>query len=68
MSWNPARILGIDKGTLTPGKDADLIIVDPEKSWLVKKEDFVSKSKNSAYIGLDLKGVVETTILAGKIV
>ncbi|MCX5708684.1 MAG: dihydroorotase [Candidatus Omnitrophica bacterium] len=67
MSWNPARILGIDKGTLTPGRDADLIIVDPEKSWLVKKEDFVSKSKNSAFIGVDLKGVVETTILDGKI-
>jgi dihydroorotase len=68
MSWNPAKILGIDKGTLAPGRDADLIIVDPEKSWLVKKEDFVSKSKNSAFIGADLKGIVETTILAGKVV
>ncbi len=68
MSWNPAKILGIDKGTLSPGTGADLVIVDPEKSWLVKKEDFVSKSKNSAFIGVDLKGVVEATILAGKIV
>jgi dihydroorotase len=68
MSWNPARILGINKGTLSPGADADLVIIDPEKSWLVKKEDFISKSKNSAFIGADLKGVVETTILAGKIV
>jgi dihydroorotase len=68
LSWNPARILGLKKGTLSPGQDADLIIVDPEKPWLVKKEDFVSRSKNSAFIGANLKGVVETTILAGKIV
>jgi len=68
LSWNPAKILGIDKGTLTPGKAADVVIVNPDESWIVKKEDFVSKSKNSAFIGAVLKGVVVTTILGGKIV
>jgi dihydroorotase len=68
LCWNPAKILGIDKGTLTPGRAADLIIVDPEKSWVVGKDDFISRSKNSAFIGATLKGVVEATILAGKIV
>jgi len=68
LSWNPAKILGIDKGTLAPGKDADLVIVDPEKSWTVSKDDFISKSKNSAFIGANLKGAVAATILAGKVV
>lgn len=68
LSWNPANILGIDKGSLAPGKDADIVIVDPEKSWTVKREEFVSRSKNSPFIGQELRGVVEATILGGKIV
>ncbi len=68
LSWNPSKILGIDKGTLTPGRDADITIVDPDKTWVVKKEGFVSKSKNSAFLGATLKGLVVATILGGKIV
>ncbi|MFA5410701.1 MAG: dihydroorotase [Candidatus Omnitrophota bacterium] len=68
LAFQPSRILGIDKGALTPGKDADLIIVSPEKEWVVTKESLVSKSKNSSFLGRKLKGVVEYTILAGKIV
>ena len=67
LALNPARILGIDKGSLTPGKDADLIIVSPEKEWIVKKEGLVSKSKNSAFLKRKLKGMVEYTIIGGKI-
>jgi dihydroorotase len=68
LSWNPAKILGIEKGTLTPGAEADLIIVNPDAQWLVRKEDFISKSKNSAFAGATLKGIVVTTVLGGKIV
>jgi len=68
LSWNPAKILGIVKGTLTPGKDADMIIVDPDGTWVVKKDGFISRSKNSAFIGATLKGLIVTTILGGKIV
>lgn len=67
MSLNPAKILGIDKGTLSPGKDADIIIVEPEKEWTVEEDKFVSRSKNSAFLGRRLKGVVEYTICGGKI-
>jgi len=67
LSLNPARILKIDKGTLGVGKDADIIIVDPNKEWIVKKESIASKSKNSAFLGRKLKGVVEYTIVGGKI-
>ncbi len=68
LSLNPSNILGIAKGTLSPGQEADIIIVDPDKTWVVNKEEFVSKSKNSAFIGVTLKGLVVTTILGGKIV
>ena len=68
ISLNPAKVLGIDKGTLAAGKDADIVIISPDKEWLVKKEDFVSRSKNSAFIGRKLKSVVEYTLHKGKVV
>ncbi|MDP2912342.1 MAG: dihydroorotase [Candidatus Omnitrophota bacterium] len=68
ISLNPAKVLGIDKGTLAAGKDADIVIVSPDKEWLVKKQDFVSRSKNSAFINRKLKGAVEYTLHKGKVV
>lgn len=68
MCLNPARILGIDKGTLNTGQDADIIVLNPDKEWLVKKDNLVSKSKNSCFLGKKLKGVVEYTICSGKVV
>lgn len=68
MSANPAKILGIEGGSLSVGGPADVIIFDPEGQWLVRKEEIVSKSKNSPFIGKTLKGVVEYTICQGKIV
>ena len=68
LTYNPSRILGLDKGTLKEGSAADIIIVDPDKEWTVKRQDFISKSKNSAFIGKKLKGRVDYTILKGKIV
>jgi dihydroorotase len=67
MAASPARILGLNKGKIAEGSDADIIIVDPQKEWVVAKDGFVSKSKNSAFLGRTLKGVVEYTICAGKI-
>jgi dihydroorotase len=67
MCLNPAKILGIDKGILSPGKDADIVIIDPELEWEVKKEDLVSKSSNSSFIGCRLKGRVIKTIYRGTV-
>jgi len=67
VALNPAKILGINKGTLCVGSDADLIVVSPDKEWLVQKDGLVSKSKNSAFLGRRLKGVVEYTICNGRI-
>jgi dihydroorotase len=67
MSVNPSKILGLKKGTLSVGADADIVVVDPKKEWKVSGESFVSKSKNSAFIGRLLKGQVVYTLCAGQI-
>ena len=65
MSLGPAKILGLDKGRLGAGCVADIVVVDPEKEWTIEKGGFVSKSRNSAFLGRKLKGVVEYTIHNG---
>ena len=67
LSLNPAKILGIDKGTLGIGREADIAIIDPRKEWKVTKTGFISKSKNSCFMGRTLKGVVDYAICGGKI-
>lgn len=67
MSVNPAKILGLNKGALRVGSEADLVVIDPRKEWLVEKASLVSKSKNSAFLGRKLKGVVLYTICQGKV-
>ncbi|MDD5691568.1 MAG: dihydroorotase [Candidatus Omnitrophica bacterium] len=68
LAVNPARILGIDKGTLSEGKTADIVVISPEEEWQVTKGGLISKSKNCAFIGRTLKGAVDYTICNGKIV
>jgi len=67
LSYNPAVILKVNKGALAPGHDADITVVSPDKEWQVTKEGFASISKNSAFLEKKLKGVVEYTIVSGKI-
>ena len=69
MSYNPARILHLDqKGSLKPGKDADVTIIDPEKEWVIDPETFVSKGKNTPFGGKKVKGAVRYTICGGHVV
>jgi dihydroorotase len=68
LTSNPAKILGIDKGTLSPGVDADLTILDLEKTARVDAGKFHSKGKNTPFAGMNLKGWPAMTIVAGKIV
>ena len=65
MSLNPAKILRLNKGTLKPGADADITLIDPEKAWTVDVKKFRSKSRNSPFGGWQLKGKVTHTIVAG---
>ena len=66
MTVNPGNILGLGKGTLTEGAEADITIVNPDMEYTV--EEFASKSKNSPFIGKNFKGLVETVIFEGKII
>ena len=67
-SYNPAKLLGIDRGVIEEGKVADITIFDPNKEYIYTKESIVSKSKNTPFIGKKLKGEVRYTILNGKVV
>lgn len=66
MSLNPARLLGIGKGTLEPGSTADITIVDIDAEFTVDPERFESKSKNSPFGGMELYGLVWYTIVNGR--
>lgn len=68
MSTNPAKVLGIDKGSLKPGKAADITILDPEEVYTIDVKDFVSKGKNSPFQGREVYGKIKMTIVDGKIV
>ena len=66
MSTNPARIAGIDRGSLKPGKAADLIIADIDTSYTIDKNTFLSKGKNTPFDGRRVKGIIKKTFVAGK--
>lgn len=68
MSYNPARIAGIDRGTLLPGKIADVVVMDPNKEFIIDRNDFVSMGKNTPFDGRKVKGKVRYTFVAGNIV
>lgn len=68
MSYNPSKILGIDRGTLQPGAIADITLIDPKAEWVVKEEELQSKSKNSPFIGMKMKGQAAYTIVGGQVV
>lgn len=67
MTINPARMLGIAKGSLEVGADADITIIDPAAQWTVDSAQFLSKSRNTPYNGWTLTGRAEYTIVGGRI-
>ena len=70
MSWNPAKVIGIEKerGSLEAGKLADIVIFNPDMEYTVDVNEFASKGKNTPYDGKLLKGRVVTTICKGAVV
>lgn len=63
---NPARLLRLKKGTLAPGADADITVIDLDKEWVFDKTKCASKSLNSPFFGWPLKGKAVTTIVGGR--
>ena len=69
MSFRPAQILGLtEKGSISEGKIADLMIFDPKKEYCISKDDFFSKGKNTPFDGKKVRGMVKYTIVDGNVV
>ena len=68
LTVNPARLLGLEAGTLSLGASADITLIDPELEWTVKSEVFQSASRNTPFDGWELRGRAVRTIVGGKTV
>ena len=68
MSYTPAKIIGIDKGTLLVGKTADITIIDPDAEYVIDSKTFASRGKNTPFNGKKVSGEIKYTIAGGKIV
>jgi dihydroorotase len=68
LTIQPARLIGSDRGTLAAGAPADIALVDPDAEWIVDKNAFVSRSRNTPFHGRALKGRVVRTLVAGETV
>jgi dihydroorotase len=63
-----AGVLHLDAGNLKEGANADITIFDPDETWTVDPEKFLSKSANSPWVDCEMKGRVKSTIVGGKLV
>lgn len=67
MSYNPAKVLGLNKGVIEEGAPADLTIFDPDCEWVIDPNEFLSKGKNTPFGGRKVSGKVKMTITDGEI-
>jgi dihydroorotase len=67
LTINPAKLLGISKGSLRPGADADVTLIDPSIRWTIDPDQFRSRSRNCPFAGWDVRGRAHTVIVAGEI-
>ena len=68
LTCEPARAFGLSKGTLAPGVDADIVLIDPHAQWVVDPERFHSKSRNTPFSGWNVRGKVVATVVSGTVV
>lgn len=67
LTINPARILGIDRGHLSPGAAADVTVIDPQVSWVIDPAKFLSRSRNTPFGGQTVRGRAEMVLVEGQI-
>ena len=67
MTINPARVLGIDRGTLRPGAVADVTVIDPDVEWTIDPSEFRSRSRNCPFAGWKVRGRARSVLVAGVI-
>ena len=68
MSYNPAKIMKFEQGDIQPGKMADIVVFDPNKTYKIDKNKFLSKGKNTPFHGRKVTGKVKYTICQGELV
>lgn len=68
MCYNPAKVIGLDKGDIQVGKVADIVIFDPNETYQIDVNTFASKGKNTPFDGREVTGRVVTTICDGRVV
>lgn len=69
MSYNPSKILGLsEKGSVSEGKIADMVIFDPERTYRIDKNTFMSKGRNTPFDGFEVSGEVMYTLVGGEVV
>ncbi|MGB3086444.1 MAG: amidohydrolase family protein, partial [Phycisphaerae bacterium] len=68
LTCNPARVLGLNAGTLAAGAPADVTVIDPEAEWTIDPEKFASRARNCPFAGWRVRGRVVRTLVAGQIV
>jgi dihydroorotase len=67
LTINPAQLLGIPKGTLRPGADADVTLIDPTARWTIDPSQFRSRSRNCPFAGWEVRGRAHTVIVCGEV-
>ena len=68
MTWEPARIFGLNAGTIKEGMPADITVIDTEKAWTVDAKEFYTKGSHSPFAGRELRGRAVLTMVEGRIV
>jgi dihydroorotase len=69
LSWRPAAIAGVDGrhgGPIVPGAAANLVVFDPRERWQVRPAALASRSRNTPYVGMELRGRVRHTVFRGE--
>lgn len=67
LTTGPAKLLGIQKGTLSPGADADVTIIDPDVEWTIDPDQFRSKSRNTPFAGRTVRGRADQVLVGGEV-
>ena len=67
MTTNPARVLGLEGGTLASGALADLTVIDPDLEWTVDPQQFASLGKNTPFAGRQMRGRAKLTLVGGRV-